>query len=255
MPDKKRVNVSFFQKRKNIFILICVLVCAAICIMFSFYYIRSTADRTKDNPASDSMIEYREEASEPETPLSNSAAATLEPGNLYTGTLREEYQSGEMMLTIPRLDVWSVSVENGTDDDALAQGPGLLLYAQMPSQQNGNVSIAGHRDIHGSLFYYLHNLSQGDYFYLDWQGKVYRYLYEKTYVVEPDDWSPIKTQGYSCLTLLSCHPIGTSEKRIIVVAKLENTAEQSEAYEYKPWCDGLLKPYAWEDNAKSFDKS
>ena len=183
----------------------------------------------------------------PEEPL-------LEAGHLYLSDRREKYQNGEMTLTIPRLGVESVQVQDGTGDEELSRGPGLFEYAQMPSENGGNVSIAGHRDIDGAIFYYVHNLSAGDYFYLDWQGKTYRYIYEKTYVVAPDNWDPIQAQGYSCLTLVSCDPIGTSLNRIIVVARQDQAVETTEEYDYKPWQDGMEKPYAWEPDAVPYDR-
>ncbi len=62
--------------------------------------------------------------------------------------------------------------------------------------------------------------------------KVYRYLYEETTVVEQNDWSVISLQGYNCLTLSSCTPIGVSDHRIIVRARLEKVLEYSEDFEF-----------------------
>ena len=50
-------------------------------------------------------------------------------------------------------------------------------------------------------------------------------MYESTEIVEADDWSPIFNRGYPCLTITSCDPIGTSERRIVVRAKFEESAE------------------------------
>lgn len=158
----------------------------------------------------------------------------LESGHLYLSDLRTQYQNGQMTLTIPSLGVEKAPVQNGTEDENLSAGPGLFQYAQMPSENGGNVSIAGHRDIDGSIFYYVHNLSAGDYFYLEWDNKIYRYLYERTYVVTPDNWGPIEAQGYSCLTLVSCDPIGTTLNRIVVQSELSERTPYTERYEFIP---------------------
>lgn len=203
---------------------------------------------------SSSSSSIPETASSQTESSSQEESPALEAGHLYFSDLRTQYQSGNMTLTIPRLGVEGEPVQNGTEDENLSAGPGLFEYAQMPSENGGNVSIAGHRDIDGSIFYYVHNLSAGDYFYLNWEDRVYRYLYEKTYVVTPDDWGPIQAQGYSCLTLVSCDPIGTTRNRIIIVARQDMVADAGDGYDYKPWADGMEKPYAWEADAVSYDK-
>ncbi len=153
-------------------------------------------------------------------------AALLYPTDrLFITRGRQEYTDGTMILRVPRLDL-EAPVMNGTDDQVLKKGVGLYEYAQLPGGGNSNVSIAGHRDIYGCEFYYIDTVTDGDLLYLEYDGTLYTYRYLNTEIVAADDWGPIYSKDFSCLTLTSCHPIGTSQKRIIVTAELVSSAAQ-----------------------------
>lgn len=152
---------------------------------------------------------------------------------------RKAYQEDSLTLYIPALNVTRV-VHDGTSSSALSRGVGLYEYAQLPGEGNRNVSIAGHRnglDKNGNItdyapFYYVDRLQNGDYLYLYDGRYIYRYLYDKTWVVEADDWSPIATTGYSCLTITSCTPIGISDHRIVVRGMLDKIFDYSKDFEF-----------------------
>jgi LPXTG-site transpeptidase (sortase) family protein len=155
-------------------------------------------------------------------------------GELVITAQRRNYRAEDLMLVIPKLEL-EVTVQNGTDYETLKNGPGLYEYAQVPSEgEDGNVSIAGHRDIYGSHFYAIDTMEEGDLIYLVYQGKVYVYEYEKTEIVEPNDWSVIQSKGYPCVTLTSCDPIGTTLHRIIVTGRRTEIVDYSENFEFKP---------------------
>lgn len=157
---------------------------------------------------------------------------------LFITVERQKYKSGDMVLKIPKLDKeWSVL--NGVSAEVLAKGVGLYDYAQLPGKGNKNVSIAGHRNgrTNGKVtdkapFYYIDTLAEGDYLYLRDNENIYRYVYHSTDIVEEDDWGPIYSQGFSCLTLTSCHPIGISTQRIIVRGKLDEIFPITEDFVY-----------------------
>ena len=145
--------------------------------------------------------------------------ATYPTDRLFITESREAYVDSTLRLVVPRMGVDCMIVD-GVDYETLKRGPGLYDYAQLPGYGNPNVSIAGHRDIHGSPFYYIDKLTDGDYLYLVWQEKVYIYTYQQTKIVKANDWSPIYSGEESLLTLTSCDPIGTSWNRIIVTGVL-----------------------------------
>lgn len=162
----------------------------------------------------------------------------LPQDSLFVTEARKNYESGSLSLQIPRLDV-DAPVLDGTDENTLLQGLGLYDYAQLPGETGGNVSIAGHRNWvrNGQItddvpFYYLDTLTDGDFLYLTDETHIYQYLWEKSYVVEPSDWSPIYCHGYSTLTLTTCTPIGVSDHRLIIQARLIRVLDNDGTFSY-----------------------
>ena len=146
----------------------------------------------------------------------------LPKDQVYITPARKAYTDGVLRLTIPKLGV-DIPVLNGTDAQTLLRGVGLYEYAQLPSEGGANVSIAGHRNgLRGGQitdnmpFYYINTLTEGDYLYLTDRDTIYQYQWECTQVIEPDDWSPIFNQGYGCVTLTTCTPIGVADHRLVV---------------------------------------
>ncbi|MBQ3599761.1 MAG: class E sortase [Lachnospiraceae bacterium] len=156
---------------------------------------------------------------------------------LFITKERQNYNTGDLVLIIPKLSL-KEAIQNGTETDDLAKGPGLYDYAQLPGEGNRNVSIAAHRNksrngvISEWFFYYIDTLCTGDYIYLRDDQYIYRYIYDQTTIVEDDDWSPIYSQGFSCVTLTSCEPIGVATHRIIVRGKLDAITPHSKDYAY-----------------------
>ena len=139
--------------------------------------------------------------------------AWLPPDRLFISEDRAGYVSGSMRLVIPKLEV-DIPVLDGVDEQTLLQGEGLYDYAQLPGETGGNVSIAGHRNWvrNGQItddvpFYYLHTIGPGDCLYLvDLCAHLPVCSADQTSIIEPDDWSVIYCQGFSCLTLTTCTP-------------------------------------------------
>jgi len=233
------------------------LLAVCIFILFSLYGCAHT-------PGGDGAgTTYRQETAasgEPSAPASDlptdeppswgtdvSEAPSTEPatsdGDLPTGKLvvtkeRREYKDKSLTLRIPALNV-TYEVNDGTDAEALRVGVGLYEYAQLPGEGNRNVSIAGHRNgLSGGKvtdkapFYYVDKLKEGDYLYLSDSNNIYRYTWEWATVIERDNWDPIRTTGYSCITLTSCHPIGTDNQRIIIRGKLDAVLPFDKDYAY-----------------------
>lgn len=151
---------------------------------------------------------------------------------------RKSYQDGEITLIIPSIQL-NETVLNGTDAKTLNRGAGLYEYAQLPNEKNANVSIAAHRNkssggvIREWFFYYIDRLQNGNHLYLIFKDKIYEYVYLHTSVVTPDDWSSIYPQGYGCITLTSCEPIGIASHRIVVQGKLKTTYTYSDEFQFK----------------------
>lgn len=175
-------------------------------------------------------LTYKEVLEEPEDGLPTD--------KVFVTETRKAYQSGDMQLIIPRLDV-EEPILNGVDDQTLLQGEGLYDYAQLPGEGRANTSIAGHRNwIRGGKitldqpFSFLDTLAEGDYLYLVYGENIYQYLFEYQEVVEPDDWGPIYKTDHSCVTLTTCTPVGVSDHRLIVRGALVDIIPFSEDYTY-----------------------
>jgi sortase A len=118
----------------------------------------------------------------------------------------------------------TLRVGNGVDDDTLAQGPGRYPTSGLPGRP-GNLAIAGHRTGWGSPFLELDQLRSGDTVVVTSRdGTAHRYEVVASQLVQPDaawvlDQDPLGT-GIPTLTLTTCDPPHTSDRRLVVFAEL-----------------------------------
>jgi sortase A len=133
-----------------------------------------------------------------------------------------------MGLTIESIGLHDVPVLDSDSSRALDKGVIHLPDTSLPWSQTPerNVYLAGHRlgwPGTGShlVFYRLGALSNGDKITLrDRDGKRYNYRVIDTFLVNPDDsWVTGRVRGRDLLTLQTCTPIPTFEKRLIVRAE------------------------------------
>jgi sortase A len=132
-----------------------------------------------------------------------------------------------MGLTIKAIDLYNVPVMNDDSESALSQGvihepETSLPWSNTPQR---NVYIAGHRlGYYGTwsrlVFYNLDKLGKGDEVVLkDRSGKAYRYQVSEVFVTDPTDvWVMGQVVGRDMVTLQTCTPYPTFEKRLIVRA-------------------------------------
>jgi LPXTG-site transpeptidase (sortase) family protein len=109
----------------------------------------------------------------------------------------------------------------------LALHNGVVHYPNtaLPGQQ-GNVVIFGHSSgqwwapgNYKFVFTLLDKVVIGDRIFLDYQGKRYIYKVYNTQIVQPTDLSVLNQGSSNILTLITCTPVGTSAKRLIVRAQ------------------------------------
>jgi sortase A len=132
-----------------------------------------------------------------------------------------------MGLTVEAMGLYDVPVFNSDSQSALAQGvihepETSLPWSETPET---NVFLAGHRlGYRGTssrlVFYNLNELEKGDWVVLkDRDGKAYTYRVSEVFVVDPTDvWVMGKVVGRDMVTLQTCTPYPTFEKRLIVRA-------------------------------------
>jgi sortase A len=141
---------------------------------------------------------------------------------------RYELPPGAIMgLTIKAIDLYNVPVMNDDSESALSQGvihepETSLPWSNTPQR---NVYIAGHRlGYYGTssrlVFYNLDKLRKGDLVvFKDRDGQAYRYRVSETFVTDPTDvWVMGQVRGRDMVTLQTCTPYPTFDKRLIVRA-------------------------------------
>ena len=205
--------------------------------------VRSTAPVSSPTPTPEPTPTDSEPLSPTPTPLTYKEVLEepedgLPTDKVFVTDTRKGYQSGDLRLIIPKLEVDELILD-GVDEQTLLQGEGLYDYAQLPGEGRSNTSIAGHRNwIRGGKitldqpFSFLDTLTEGDYLYLVYGENIYQYLFEYQEVVEPDDWGPIYKTDHSCVTLTTCTPVGVSDHRLIVRGALVDIFPLTDDYAY-----------------------
>jgi sortase A len=121
-------------------------------------------------------------------------------------------------LEIPAIDFKAYVLE-GTGRSVLAKGPGHYPGTPLPGE-SGNVAIAGHRTMNGHPFQDLDQLKVGDEILTATAERTAVYRVVKTMIVRPTDTEVAAQTGTDQLTLTTCHPKGSAERRLVVVAQL-----------------------------------
>ncbi|MEY3999801.1 MAG: hypothetical protein RLZZ626_156 [Actinomycetota bacterium] len=105
-------------------------------------------------------------------------------------------------------------------------GTGHYPETQLPGEV-GNFAIAGHRTTHGAAFNDLDKLRPGDSIYVETKDGFYRYSVVRNFTVWPSNRSVIAANPLHpgapaterWMTLTTCTPKHTAEKRLVVQAR------------------------------------
>jgi sortase A len=134
-------------------------------------------------------------------------------------SLKEGHAFGR--LTIHRIGLHDVVVVQGTTagfDADLSKGPGHYLNTSFPGMAS-TVAIAGHRTTYGAWFRHIDEIRNGDLISLEMPYATFQYQVQFHKVVDQNDWSIIKPQGYERLVLSACHPLYSASHRWVVFAR------------------------------------
>ena len=142
--------------------------------------------------------------------------------------------SQEPKLIIPKINV-DVPVVYGVGNDNISQLRAMekgVAHFSIPGAnavpgQNGNTVLSGHssndlfdKGDYKFIFAQLDKLKQGDVIYANYNGKRYTYNVTKTEVVMPNQVNRVQVgTDKPMLTLITCVPLGTAEKRLLVFAE------------------------------------
>jgi LPXTG-site transpeptidase (sortase) family protein len=140
-------------------------------------------------------------------------------------------------IIIPKLgkNIPIVSVDNSSrekeqwdkleEDIQKALREGVVHYPGTAEPgQNGNTFVTGHSSYYPwddgrykDVFAPLHDLEEGDEYFIYHKGKKYRYVVSERKVVTPDDVSVLEQDtSKKTSTLMTCTPIGTTARRLIL---------------------------------------
>jgi sortase A len=132
-----------------------------------------------------------------------------------------------MGLTIRAIGIYNAPVFDSDSYWALANGVAHTPQTSLPwsPTPQRNVYLSGHRmGFRGTwsrmIFYNLDELREGDKIVLkDRLGRAYRYEVSEIFLAQPTDlWVMGQVRGRDMVTLQTCTPIPTFEKRLIVRA-------------------------------------
>ncbi len=155
------------------------------------------------------------------TGSSETATATLTP----TATVPVEMRlPSRLRIPVMSLDspVHEVSINMGTWEVS-PMDVGHHFGTGMPGEQ-GNVVLAGHRDINSALFRELDRLAPGDEIFVSNSLGEYRYIVSESLVVSPEHIEVMDPTDDSRVTLITCTPIGLATQRLVVTAVLDHVA-------------------------------
>ncbi len=115
-------------------------------------------------------------------------------------------------------------------EEGVVHYPGTAL----PSDNEGNVFLTGHSSYYPwapgrykDVFAILHAAKVGDEVKIYYNEKSYMYIIREKVVVTPDNVEVLRQTQDRTLTLMTCTPIGTNAKRLIIKADLVEEFEES----------------------------
>lgn len=131
----------------------------------------------------------------------------------------------ENRLFIPKIGV-DIAVLEG-DATVLDKGAWRLPNTS-PDPLVGNMALSAHRyqflPPASETFYLLDKVERDDVIVLRWQGKEYQYRVTGSRVVQPDDVSVLAQTEQPQLTLITCTPLFSTARRLVVTAELMEQA-------------------------------
>lgn len=159
---------------------------------------------------------------------------TIDPQNIVINPTAAVQVGPEPKLIIPKINV-DVPVVYGIGNDHASQMAAMekgIAHFAIPGAssvpgQVGNTPLAGHssNDIFGAgeykfIFAQLEKLENGDTIYANYEGTRYTYTVTKKEIVTPAEVSKLTyPTDKPVMTLITCWPIGTANKRLLVTAE------------------------------------
>lgn len=204
--DKRSSGRRILLKATTLAIIAGMAVAAYACWVFGYGYIEARAGQ-----------------SDLRSLFSFSGNGSVDPGYLEREAASLNARLGYLdpvgEISIPSIDIQWMIVE-GSDDAALAKGPGHIRETQLPGA-GGNFAVAGDRVLYGAPFLNLDEVRVGDRITVRMPYATFVYLVTDSYIVTPDDVSVLQPTGEETITLLTCDPPWDIKQRIVISGRLE----------------------------------
>jgi sortase A len=146
-----------------------------------------------------------------------------EPEDIASGSLNNN--NTQNLLIIPKIGV-KIPIVEGKDESVLNKGAWRMPETSTPDK-GSNTVITGHRWLFRppseKTFYLLDKLVIGDTFKIFWEGVEYNYQVASSIIVLPTDLYVLEPTSNSVVTLITCHPLFSTKKRLVVQGELYET--------------------------------
>ncbi|MDT0342129.1 class E sortase [Streptomyces litchfieldiae] len=176
-----------------------------------------------------------QEAKRDSDAVRDSWAQGEDDGDDSTAPAEFDPEDGIGFLHVPAMTDADILVKEGIDLDIL--NGGVAGYYDEPVQsampwEEGNFSLAAHRDGHGAKFHNIHKIEEGDAIVFETKNTWYIYrayaiLPEtskyNTAVLDPIPEESGRTEAGQYITLTTCTPVYTSQHRYVVWGELVRT--------------------------------
>lgn len=146
----------------------------------------------------------------------------------WTSTNSATAQTADNRLVIPKIKVDAPIIWNVPEDQITQKlEKGVVHYqgTALPGQA-GNVFITGHSSYYiwapgdyKDVFALLNELSAGDQITVRYKGAQFNYVVTDSVTVDPSDMKVLEQGNDEVLSLMTCVPVGTNLRRLIVTAK------------------------------------
>lgn len=179
-------------------------------------------------------IRYREEeifVYEPDTVTDPVDIQTDEDDE--TERLKRKYEYEPVTgnrIVIPTIGVY-IGIVEGNDDSVLFRGAWRRPNSSTPDK-GGNTVITGHRfhyvPPNNKTFYNLNKIEKESKVFVLWGEDEYIYQVYDIFIVEADQTEIEDNTNEDILTLYTCHPLWTADKRLVVRANLIDILDTNE---------------------------
>jgi sortase A len=172
------------------------------------------------------VFDFFIESEEPELDRSQWTAVNeddwVPPEEQNSGEVKTNYEEQKTILEIPSADI-RIPVVEGETEDAMYRGAWHFPKSP-PLNSGGNTVIFAHRFYkvppEKDTFYSLDKVRVGDAVTItNKEGDVYKYQVIESKIVAKNDRSILENSNSEILTLVTCTPLWTSDKRLVVIAK------------------------------------